>query len=345
MERYAQLATIMIGLVAFTFALIATRDISAPIVLALALGIVLSPISEFWARVGFPPVMGALTSLMLTLLLIVLAGLAFQPVVVQLVSAAPKVWADVQDLLAVIRGMMQGVSDMAQDVAGTASTAAPEDENGDAMPIPSMGDALLLAPGVVAQILTFAGTLFFFLLSRGQIYTFLARRLSEPSNRAITAQRLREAEFTVSRYFLTITAINAGLGMTAAAAFHLIGLPGAALWGTMAFILNFVIYLGPAVLAVALLFTGVAVFDGLMSFAPAAIFVTLNTIEGQFFTPTLVGRNMDLNPLLVFVSLVFGIWMWGAIGGIVAIPLLLWWRVILNGVAAPAHVPTPTTAG
>jgi predicted PurR-regulated permease PerM len=133
------------------------------------------------------------------------------------------------------------------------------------------------------------------------------------------------------------------MGLATAGFLQIFGMPGAALWGLLAFVLNFIVYLGPAMLAVALLFAGIGAFDGAMVVAPAAVFVAINTVEGQFVTPALVGRNMEINPLLVFVTILFGIWIWGPIGGIVAIPLLLWVRVLGSG-AAPATGPRAVAA-
>jgi predicted PurR-regulated permease PerM len=138
--------------------------------------------------------------------------------------------------------------------------------------------------------------------------------------------------------------INAGLGAATAMALQAMGLPGGLLWGVVAFLMNFIVYLGPAIFIVALLFAGVAAFDGGMALAPALTFVVLNGIEGQFVTPALVGRNMALNPLLVFLALIFGIWLWGPIGGIVAIPLLLWVLVLNDGLKAPTPAAEPTPA-
>jgi len=89
-------------------------------------------------------------------------------------------------------------------------------------------------------------------------------------------------------------------------------------------VLNYLVYVGPAMLMLLLLFAGVAAFDGAMILLPAAAFIVLNTIEGQVLTPALVGKHLEVNPLLIFLALVFGLWLWGPIGGIVAIPLLLW---------------------
>lgn len=332
LESLSRASVVVIGIVALVAALDQVESIFAPLALALVAGVVLSPVSDAWEKIGFPPVWGALTSLVLTL---VLAGglvLVMQPMVVQLVDQAPKVWSDMRETISVLRGMVQGLRDatgeVAQAIAPNPAAAGAQAAPAEEVMMPSLTDALLIAPSILAQILVFAGALFFFLLSRNEIYSWAASRLAEPSERARTATRLRQAERRVSRYFLTITLINAGLGIFTAIALQLIGLPGAVLWGLVAFMMNFVLYLGPALVAVSLLFAGVAAFDGGISMLPAAAFLALNATEGQFVTPTMVGRRMSLNPLLVFLSLVFGIWLWGPIGGIVAIPLLLWVLVL-----------------
>lgn len=344
MERQAQFATIVVGVIATVFALIASRDISAPIVLALAMGVVLSPLGDLWRRLGVSGAVGAILTLLVTLA--VLAGMVvlFQPVVMQLVATAPKVWADLQDALRGLRDLARGMNDLSANMKGALSAApAGAAAEGEGMSLPTVTDALLLAPAIAGQVLTFAGTLFFFILGRDQIYDWIARRLSEPSNRAVTAQRLLASERMVSRYFLTVTTVNAGLGVATGTALQALGVPGAAMWGLLAFFLNFIVYLGPGLLVAALIFAGIGAFDGFMVLAPAAAFIFLNFLEGQFVTPTLVGRNLELNPLLVFLTLIFGIWVWGAVGGIVAIPLLLYGRAMATGAVGNATAPVTAT--
>jgi predicted PurR-regulated permease PerM len=347
MERQAQFATIMMGAVATVFALIASRDISAPIVLALAMGVVLSPLGDLWRRLGVHVAVGAILTLVVTLALLAGMVVLFQPVVLQLVATAPKVWADLQDALRGLRDLARGMNNLSEDVKGALSSASSSGGEGEGMSLPTVTDALLLAPAIAGQVLTFAGTLFFFILGRDHIYDWIARRLSEPSNRAVTAQRLLASERMVSRYFLTVTAVNVGLGVATGAALQALGVPGAAMWGLLAFFLNFIVYLGPGLLIGALIFAGIGAFDGIMVLAPAAVFVLLNFLESQFVTPTLVGRTVELNPLLVFLTLIFGIWVWGAIGGVVAIPLLLYIRVLVTGGAVETRpvTATPDTGG
>ncbi|MEZ5797533.1 MAG: AI-2E family transporter [Paracoccaceae bacterium] len=351
MDKPVQTTILFIGFVVLVAALIQTRDLSAPMALALALGVILAPLSDRLERYGLSTAGASLTSLALTLLLMGGLLLVFQPIVMALVEAAPKVLRDVQALIDSVRGIARGLSHLSQEVSSAvavagpavAETTAPAAEATE-VPIPTLADALMLAPAVAAQVMTFTGTLFFFLLGRQEIYDYAARNLSAPDQRAVTARRLRSAEATVSRYFLTITLVNAMVGLATFGMLAVIGLPNAALWGVLAFVLNYVVYLGPLSVAVALLFSGVAVFDGIMALLPGAAFVTINVVEGQFLTPAFVGRQSALNPLLVFLAILFGIWVWGPIGGIVAIPLILWLRVLANGEAPAPQAAKPVAA-
>ena len=338
LERLSRVSVIVLGVIGFFAALHALSGIFAPLALALVTGVVLSPISDFWERTGLSAAVGALASLVLVLAVAAGLALMFQPVIAELVQQAPKVWSDLQETIAVVRGLLRGVADVTGEVSNAIApeaSAAMASDTGASVPLPSVTDAVLAAPAILSQVLIFAGALFFFLLTRKELYDWAALNLSDHGERAQTALKLRSAERHVSQYFLTITMINAGLGGACALAFQAIGLSGAVLWGVLAFLMNFIVYLGPAVFVVALLFAGVAAFDGGMALLPAASFVLINGIEGQFVTPALVGRNLSVNPLLVFLSLIFGIWLWGAIGGIVAIPLLLWVLVLNDGLAEP----------
>lgn len=107
-------------------------------------------------------------------------------------------------------------------------------------------------------------------------------------------------------------------------------------WGLLAFLVNFILYLGPAMLALALLIAGLITFDGAYGLLPAALYLAMNATEGEFVTFVLVGRSMSVNPLLVFFSLVFWLWLWGPVGGFIAIPGLIWFMVVAKTMLAPS---------
>ncbi|MDG4647809.1 AI-2E family transporter [Roseibacterium sp. SDUM158017] len=328
-HRAAQ--TLFLGLLALIAVFAALRvgqGLFAPVVAALVLGVVCAPPTDAIERIGLPRTVSAL---------LVLGGFAvfastlfvlIEPTVTRAIRNAPSIWREVTDMLEAFRATLAGVEELQQTVEGAlggaqdGASGGPQDSP---VQVPGLMDALALAPSFAAQLLIFAGTFYFFLVGRRDIY--------ERTDRGptwISSGMLFRAERRVSRYFLTITLINATFGVLIGGVMTLIGLPQPMLWGMAAFLINFVLYLGPAVLAVALAAAGILTFDGPMSFVPALAYLALNMTEGQFVTPSLVGRNMHVNPLLVFVSLVVWLWLWGPVGGVVAIPVLVWSLYVLG---------------
>ncbi|MEY4984028.1 MAG: hypothetical protein RIR62_2294 [Pseudomonadota bacterium] len=326
-ERLVPVSILFIALVVLFAVLEVAESILSPMVLGIVTGIVLSPLSELWERWGFPPAVGALASLIVTLMAIGAIMLLMQPIVAQLVAQAPKVLADMQETIDTLSRSLRGLRDATEVVADALGEGA---DSGEAAVdgLPSVADAILLAPAIVAQATIFAGVLFFFLLTRHALYGAAARGLWQGHDPIQIVARLRRAERHVSRFFLTVSLINVALGTATAVVLQLIGLPNGLLWGVVAGLFNFIVYLGPVIVSLALLVAGVAAFDGAMSLAPATVFTLLNLIESQFVTPGFVGRRMEMNPLVVFVALVFGMWLWGAVGGFVALPIAIWFRVM-----------------
>lgn len=339
------LAVVLIATLVTLSALDAAESVLSPIVLGIVTGIVLSPLSDLWERWGFPPVIGALSSLLLTLFLLGLMVMLMQPIAARLVAQAPKVLADMQQSIDHLTGMLRGLRNATEVVAEAILTEpAATQEPQAASALPTMADAILIAPAIVAQATVFAGVLFFFLLTRHEVYGTFARLVAmEASSEQIVA-RLRRAERHVSRYFLTVTMINATLGVATSLALHLIGLPDGILWGVTAGLSNFIVYLGPFVISLALLAAGIAAFDGAQALFPMAAFVILNFLESQFATPAMVGRQLHVNPLAVFCALVFGMWLWGAVGGLVALPIVIWVRVLYDSRELPTAGPADPAA-
>jgi predicted PurR-regulated permease PerM len=121
-----------------------------------------------------------------------------------------------------------------------------------------------------------------------------------------------------------LTVVNICLGITATVMTWLVGLPHPFLWGTLAAAMNFIPYLGDAIVFATLFIVGVIVFPALSHavIAPLA-YLGITTLEGQFITPTLIGHRLTINPFLVFLSIAFWAWMWGPVGAFLAVPILL----------------------
>lgn len=307
-----------IAIVIVFAALQQTKGLFAPIVAALVLGIVMTPLSDAWDRLRVPPALAALFSVMLALAAIIILGLLIEPYATQAINKAPVIWHELRDTVEDLKYVLRGIEEMKDDVAA-AIEASPDSSSEDAVKLPTAMDALFYAPQFAGQVLIFVGTLYFFLMARNDIYvwvTHISRRFGESD--------LRYANKQVARYVLTISAINLGMGVVVAIAMQILGMPSPILWGIMAFSLNYLLYLGPIIMIATLTITGIVMFEGAQSFLPAIVYLLINGIEAQFATPTLVGRSLSVNPLLVFLSLVFWMWLWGPVGGVIAIPMLVW---------------------
>lgn len=303
------------------FALKTAEDVFAPLILAMVVGVIFAPLADRLERIGLPR--GAVALGLIVMMFFTIFALAYmvEPYVTAVIDEIPSIKYEIRKLLFEYRGLIQGLGEMNREVEQALGSGAASGDAGSDMP--SMTDAMFLAPVILGQMLIFLGALFFFLLTRNEIYQWMSFRIGGGADTPMIMQRLTDAERMVSRYFAAVSIVNAALGVATGAYLMAIGVPGAVVWGIGAMLMNFVLYLGPAAIAAGLLLSGVVNFDGLMTFAPAAGFLTLNMIEAQFATPTLVGRHVQINPFLIFVALVFWLWLWGPLGGIVAIPVTL----------------------
>jgi predicted PurR-regulated permease PerM len=109
------------------------------------------------------------------------------------------------------------------------------------------------------------------------------------------------------------------------------GLPDPVAWVVLGFILNFIPYIGALMMEAALLMVGLVTFPTLAhALVAPLIFLALATLEGHFITPGIMGRHLTLNPLTVFLSLVFWTWLWGPVGAFLAVPLLIVAQVVFG---------------
>jgi len=179
-------------------------------------------------------------------------------------------------------------------------------------------------PVIFAQFLTFIILVLFLLIFGPKLYDnyieiFIAKGKSQ---QRITL--IDKLQTELSRYILTVTAINVGLGIITASVFLLLGVDDALLWGALVGLLNFAPYIGPLMALMILGLEGVTQHG--MEFAallPVAVYFVINMLEAQFITPMVLGRHLHLNPLILVLWLFIWGWLWGAVGVLLAVPLLV----------------------
>ena len=202
-------------------------------------------------------------------------------------------------------------------------------------PIGSMGIAVLQGTrAALSQLLVLIVVLFFSLTAGDMLLRRTVEILPSFADKRRLVEIAVEIERNVSAYLVTITAMNALVGVANGVSMWALGLPDPLLWGTLAFLLNYIPIVGPV--------TGVAVFFsvGLISgptlwqaVLPAGIYLAIHVAEGETVTPLLLARRFTLNPVLVIVSLFFWDWMWGIAGAFLAVPLLAIAKIVCDRVA------------
>ncbi len=146
-----------------------------------------------------------------------------------------------------------------------------------------------------------------------------------------TLRVLNDVDENMSRYFGTFTLINIALGIVATGLAWATGLPNPLLWGVLACVLNYIPYIGPSIVMVTLFVVGLLVHPSLGEAAIAPlVYLAIVAVEGQFLTPTLMGKSLELNPFAVFLAIAFCAWLWGPLGAFLAVPLLMTLSITLG---------------
>ena len=311
-------------LYASVYTLAYAKDFLVPIVLAFLLAMVFGPVRRFFDRRGVP---SSLTSLVIVIGLLI-AVLA----IIGAIGLPVSSWAQngagilrsLQTKLSGISGTVSEIFAAVDKLKSATSSSNAQIQQVEVHDNSFMASAALFAPAVLTQFLFTLILLLFILASGDMFYEKIVHVLPTFKDKRQAMRIAHDIERKLSRYLLTITVINAGVGATVMATMWMAGMPNPLVFGVMAFILTYVPYLGA--LAGILIVTGVALltFDGVgWAAAVGAIYLFITAIEGQFVTPYFVGRSLRLNTVVVFIAVSFWAWLWSAVGLLVAVPLLV----------------------
>ena len=194
------------------------------------------------------------------------------------------------------------------------------------------------APLMVAQILACFVLIFFLLVFGPSLFHVFIRDFPIVTDKRRALVLVGQIQHELSSYIVTISIINTCLGLATAAVFFYIGIEDALLWGALVALMNFVPYLGGIASCFVLLVVGLVQF-GLTSsaFLPSGIFLALNIVESQLITPAVLGRSMQLNPLIIIIWIAITGWLWGVIGVLLAVPILMCVKIILENLGVFNH--------
>jgi len=247
--------------------------------------------------------------------------------------------AEVPQTMAAVQKKMRKIKEPVEQVARTAerveqATNVRPDSGAPEVTIkgPSLSNQLLgttqdLVIGTVEVI-----ALLFFLLGSGDLFLQkVVRVVPQLKDKKRAVMIVRDTQAHVSRYLLTITTINAVFGLTVGITMYLIGLPNAFLWGCLAFLFEYVPYLGGIAMVVLLAMAGSITFEtfGHALLAPGA-YLVLNALLENMVSPWILGRSLRLNPVAILVGVVFWFWLWGVPGAFLAVPSLVTFKIFCD---------------
>lgn len=317
------------------------KVILLPLSLAVLLTLLLAPAVRAMKQWRLPePVGAAILVLGLAGMFVCAVYLLFDPGM-RWIESAPQVLRQAEYKLRGVKKSVQQVTEAAAKVEEIASVDGRKPNGTQVVTTePRLASRVLagtqnVLPSVAATIV-----LLYFLLASGDMFLRKLVRVTPGLDRRKQAVRISRAiQTNLGRYLITVSCINAGLGLVTGVVLHLLGMPNSLLWGVMVATLNFMPYVGAAISLVVLTIVAFLTFDGLgQILAVPATFFILTVLEGQILMPILTGRQLTLNPVAVFLSMLFWGWLWGVVGALIAVPILMVVKVLCDHVDSLAPI-------
>ena len=338
----ARIGLIVLGMIAFLYF---ARPVVLPIVLACVAGMTLKPLIRWLSYGHIQPPLGAAIVLCL---LVSAVGIGFAQIgrpALAWMNDAPQHMTELRQRVQKILPPGGRFSEAAAAVNNLGATEAEKKEEQTKAPTVQVKDSrsstsLINWTGIF---LVGAGetlVLLYLLLASGDLFLQkLVRVMPTLSDKKRAVEMSHEIQQNISNYLFSVSVINIGLGLAVSGGLHFMGVPNAAMWGIFVAVLNFVPYFGPVAGVILLAAVGILTFDTLgQGLLPAAWYLVLHLLEANLITPVLLGRRFTLNPVVIFVSLIFWMWLWGVPGALLSVPILVSIKVICDRVPTLSSV-------
>ncbi|MEB8431863.1 MULTISPECIES: AI-2E family transporter [unclassified Cocleimonas] len=315
------------------FVLHVGQSLLIPVFLAILISFMLTPVVLFLMKLRIPRAMASFLVLLISSSLIVLSFNSLSTPAGEWLEKLPKEIRNIDRRLKVFKSSVDNVKEATKKIDDLTEMAT-----GDS----SSGQTVQTKPGIVAKMLdstqSFIGgflifiVLLFFILAFGHsLVRQLGRYWKRLEYETNIIKAISDTQQTISRYLFLITAINIVLGLIVAGVMWWLGMPNPLVWGASAALLNYIPYVGPliniSIVAVVSLSTFNTPFNILM---PPLALLGLNLLEGQFIQPFFVGKMLTVNPVIVFLFILFWGWIWGVLGIFMAVPILVSIKIILD---------------
>jgi len=324
-------------IVGLPFALRAGAEFFLPVTAALVVAIALVPMLEWFERQGVPSKLASVLCVVIFLTIMAFAvGSIVIPAmdwVVQVPERIGRVQTALAPVLDLYKSLDKYIDRIFSQIAISGSHAR---EVRLESPNSLMGLITTSAPHAAIQLFFALLVVFFFLSGWTRMRRSTIKSRGSFEGAMTTARVIQQVVEATSTYIGTITVINVCLGALTALILWGLGMDSPIMWGGIVAVANYIPYLGPIVSAMLLFIGGLMTFpDVWAAMLPPAIFIGLHLVEANAITPMIVGRKIEVNPLLILVSLSFWAWIWGTTGALLAVPLLIIFKTIFSAAGTP----------
>ncbi|MCV0395040.1 MAG: AI-2E family transporter [Rhizobiaceae bacterium] len=340
MPTLVRVSIVGLFLMSAVVALYFARDFFMPVVLAFLFALTLAPIVRFLGKRGIPAALSATLLVVAATAGLGVLGYVMSGPVATLVDDAPRIGRELQQKLAELREPVDHIVRASDEL----------EEATDTTKEPGVQEVVIAQPGLVSRaagnLLTIGTTvgvtaiLSLFLLASGTLfYEKIVQSFTLLSEKKRALRVVHDVEREISRYLLTIAVINSGLGVMVGLGLWLLGFPNPLLFGAAATLLNFLPYVGALINIVLVAVLSIVSFGTLGAALLAPLYVlACNIVEGQFVTPLVLGRRLELNAVSIFIAVAFWSWLWGFVGALIAVPLLVVVKVFCDHFEGLRHV-------
>ncbi len=337
-ERNPQLVTAIcltvLAIIALCGALWLGKAFLLPIAVALVFSVILGPVCNRIEWFWIPRPIAALMALIIAGGLAYLAFALIAEPASRWMENAPQTIQRAERQLRKLQEPLKPLTDISKEVQSIQIVPS--------TPTPASRTVVVQEQGLAQSLLASAQTIlaqtgfvfilcYFLLITREEFRIKFIAFQPTLRDRVRAARVFRDVSRRVSGYIVTFSIINVFVGIGTGIACWQLGLPEPLMWGGLAALFNFIPFLGPVITMALLGLAGLATFNTLLEAAyPVLAFMGISFLEANLITPTIVGRRMTLNPLAIILTVSFWIWMWGPVGGVIGLPLLIMFKVICD---------------
>lgn len=315
----------ILAALAILSALHVAAEILIPVAAAVILQFMVAPAMRQLCRWHLPaPLSAAIIIIGLACMLMVGIYHLTSPAA-QWLDRLPEVSARVQEKLRVVREPVEQVAKASEQVERATTVTAESPTVQVTLRKPGLLEQL--AGGVRSVLFGIGVTLvvLYFLLATGDLFKLkLVRVIDRLEDKKRALATLTDIEHQVSLFLSTQTLINLGLGTTVGLVLWAMGVPNPVLWGLVVAFANFIPFFGFIVAAGVITMVTLLSFESFwMAIAAPAAYAAIKIVESNFISPNILGRSLTLNPLVIILSLLFWSWLWGPVGALLAVPILV----------------------